>query len=178
MFKKPHSEETKRKISVGMKKCIELKGKEVIYSKERNLKISERMKKNNPSKLTWVREKISKSCIGKKAWNKGVSMREEQRKKLSLIKGNKTGWVTPKNQLIRMSLECKKWRKAIFERDNYTCQVCRQRGFQLNADHIKPFAYFPELRFELSNGRTLCINCHRKTDTYQNKAKKYAKTVV
>lgn len=33
---------------------------------------------------------------------------------------------------------------------------------------------FPELRFELSNGRTLCVECHQKTDTYGEKAKKYA----
>ena len=55
------------------------------------------------------------------------------------------------------------WRKAVFERDNYTCQICRVRGKYLEADHIKPFAYFPELRFELTNGRTLCRKCHDKT---------------
>jgi 5-methylcytosine-specific restriction endonuclease McrA len=33
----------------------------------------------------------------------------------------------------------------------------------LEADHIKPWAYFPSLRFELSNGRTLCRPCHDKT---------------
>lgn len=41
----------------------------------------------------------------------------------------------------------------------------------MNADHIMPFAYFPDLRFELSNGRTLCLKCHQKTDTYMGRAK-------
>jgi 5-methylcytosine-specific restriction endonuclease McrA len=58
------------------------------------------------------------------------------------------------------------WRNNVFERDNFTCQDCDQIGGYLNADHIKPFAFYPELRFELSNGRTLCHDCHKKTDTY------------
>jgi 5-methylcytosine-specific restriction endonuclease McrA len=57
-------------------------------------------------------------------------------------------------------------RVKIFERDNYICQLCFKRGGKLQADHIKPFAFFPKLRFILSNGRTLCINCHKTTDTY------------
>lgn len=64
------------------------------------------------------------------------------------------------------------WRKAVFERDNYTCQICKVRGKQIQADHIKPFKYFPELRWILSNGRTLCVPCHRKTDTYGRRGQK------
>ncbi len=87
-------------------------------------------------------------------------------KQISFAKGNKTGWVTSINQRIRGSNEYKKWRKAVFERDDYTCQECNARGVELNADHIKEFAYYPELRFELSNGRTLCVPCHKKTESY------------
>jgi hypothetical protein len=67
---------------------------------------------------------------------------------------------------IRNSPEYKAWRKAVFERDAYTCQWCGQIGGVIHADHIKPFAYFPDLRTELSNGRTLCIECHKDTPTY------------
>ena len=82
---------------------------------------------------------------------------------------NWKGGITPINIKIRMSLEYKLWRRAVFERDNYTCIWCKQRGGKLNADHIKPFAYFPELRFAIDNGRTLCIDCHKTTDTYGSK---------
>ena len=53
---------------------------------------------------------------------------------------------TPENHKVRTSIEYRAWRKAVFERDNYTCQECGQKGGDLEADHIKQFAYHPELR--------------------------------
>jgi hypothetical protein len=76
------------------------------------------------------------------------------------------------NRRLRYSKKMDEWRKAVFERDNYTCQHCHVRGGYIQADHIKPFAYFPELRFDLNNGRTLCKPCHVKTDTYGGRVKK------
>lgn len=72
------------------------------------------------------------------------------------------------DRLARYSPESKFWRKAVFERDNYTCVECGLRSGNgksviLNADHIKPFAFFPQSRFDINNGRTLCIDCHNKT---------------
>lgn len=63
---------------------------------------------------------------------------------------------------IRSSGEYAQWRTQVFERDKYTCQKCGQKGGSLNAHHIKPFAKFPDLRLELSNGQTLCESCHKK----------------
>lgn len=66
--------------------------------------------------------------------------------------------------------EYKEWRKAIFERDNYTCVICGDnQGGNLNADHIKPYALYPELVHDIDNGRTLCIPCHKETPTYGSK---------
>jgi predicted restriction endonuclease len=76
---------------------------------------------------------------------------------------NWQGGKTQKGIIFRNRIEYKEWRKAVFERDNYTCQFCGKHGGSLQADHIKPFALFPDLRLELSNGRTLCIPCHRTT---------------
>lgn len=67
------------------------------------------------------------------------------------------------DRLARYSSEAYSWRKAVFERDNYTCQLCGIRGSYIEADHIKPFAFFPELRYSLDNGRTLCKFCHNTT---------------
>ena len=66
----------------------------------------------------------------------------------------------------------KRWVKAVFERDNYTCQGCRKRGIELQSHHIKSWANHPKLRFKLSNGQTLCIACHKLTDNYKGKNNK------
>ena len=79
---------------------------------------------------------------------------------------------TPEYHAIRNSNRYYIWRIAVFTRDNYTCQSCGQIGGELHADHIKQFAFYPELRLELSNGRTLCKPCHTKTDTYMKGRKK------
>ena len=78
------------------------------------------------------------------------------------------GGVTPIHAKIRTSLEYRLWREAVFERDNHTCIWCGSVE-KIEADHIKPFAYFPELRFAIDNGRTLCHSCHTTTETYGNK---------
>ncbi len=121
--------------------------------------------------------------------HKGYIMPEEQKRKIGLkvlgfrhsldtlkqMSKNRKGknnpmWQggkTKKHLLIRMSLEYRLWRKAVYERDNYTCIWCGDnKGNNLEADHIKPFYLYPELRFAIDNGRTLCINCHKTTKTY------------
>ena len=85
---------------------------------------------------------------------------------------------TSENKRIRQTNAYKAWRTLVFERDDYTCQHCEERGGQLHADHIKPFAFFPDLRFEVANGQTLCIPCHQKTPTYGGRCKKYVESMV
>lgn len=85
---------------------------------------------------------------GMAPWNKGL------------------GTISSENEKARKTKQYREWRKAVFERDNYTCQECGERGGELNADHIKQFAYHPELRYDITNGQTLCVDCHRSTKTW------------
>ncbi len=65
----------------------------------------------------------------------------------------------------------KEWRRQVFERDNWTCQLCGTRaGGELNADHIVPKWADLRLVFAVSNGRTLCRSCHTQTETFGWKA--------
>ena len=73
---------------------------------------------------------------------------------------NYKGGITSENHIIRNSIQMENWRTKVFKRDGYICQICGQLGGKLNAHHIEPFAKFPELRFEVSNGMTLCNKCH------------------
>ncbi len=110
-------------------------------------------------------EEVKERLKGRIPWNKNI--------KFEAVTGEKhwnwKGGITPINEKIRKSFEYEEWRKSVFQRDNYTCQNCGEIGGRLEADHIKPFALFPELRTQISNGRTLCVSCHKQTETYGSK---------
>lgn len=56
------------------------------------------------------------------------------------------------------------WRRAIKERDEYTCQRCKKKltARQVEAHHKMPQWFMPELAFDLNNGITLCKACHKQ----------------
>lgn len=131
-------------------------------------------------------EEIKIKMLGRKPWNFNKQMSDEQRVKLS----GKNHWnwqdgISTINERIRKSFLYRQWRSDVFTRDDYTCQFCGEKGGSINADHIKPFAVIlnkysiknindaencAEL-WNINNGRTLCISCHKNTDTYGNKKK-------
>ena len=126
------------------------------HGQKKRFKIDNHKGKNNPM---YGREHSLKTKILFSNQRKGKQTGKEH--------PNWQGGITPFRKKIMNSEEYKLWRTAVFERDNYTCIWCGDnRGNNLNADHIKPFALFPELRFAIDNGRTLCEDCHKKTNTY------------
>lgn len=97
-----------------------------------------------------------RSLLGKEPWNKG---------------NGDAPWCERVKKLKAWAI----WRTAVFKRDDYTCQDCGVRGGRLVPDHVKPKSLYPELVFDVNNGRTLCDDCHRKTDTYGWKLWNYRK---
>ena len=59
----------------------------------------------------------------------------------------------------------KQWRLKVFRRDRWKCKWpgCLYKGRKLNAHHIKKWATYPELRYTVSNGITVCITHHNMT---------------
>jgi 5-methylcytosine-specific restriction endonuclease McrA len=156
---KHHSQETKDKIRLA-KKGFKM-------SEESKKKISETTKGKVFSEET--KRRISKAKTGKPR----LDMRGDKNP-------NWQGGKTPKRISQMQSLEYKKWRRDVFKRDNYACIICgrkRKPGDRvlLEADHIKPVSQYPELVFDLDNGRTLCRECHQKTDTWGINSKYYNK---
>jgi hypothetical protein len=95
---------------------------------------------------------------GLNGWNKGHNVSLETRMKIS--KANTK--LNPKstiNELIRKSPKYKNWRNYVFTRDNFKCIKCGGNK-DIHPHHIKEFSKYPELRFEVSNGQTLCAKCH------------------
>ena len=170
----PFTEEHKNKIRLALKGRIFTENHRKMLSlsmtgrKQDAEVIAKRVAKNTGQKRT-QEEKIRMSISAKNGktgkhgnWLKGCQCHTWK------------GGITPLNEKIRHSREYKFWRKSVFERDNFTCLLCNKRSKKgdavyLQADHIKSFAFYPELRFDINNGRTLCIECHKKTDTYGNK---------
>ena len=140
------SEETKRKISEAQK------GRKL--SEEHKKKISESNFKRYKEK-PFLKEQISEKMRGEKSiqWRGGISKRCLNNRKY------------------------KKWRMTVFMRDNFTCQFCGIRChiglgkcIYLEAHHIKSWNQYPELRFDINNGITLCKDCHNLTKGRQRKA--------
>ena len=108
-----------------------------------------------------TREKIRKANIGR---HHTLSTRLRISKNSSGPLGNRwAGGITAGNKLIREGIQIRLWRESVFARDNWTCQKCKIRGQHLHAHHIKPFSRFPEFRFDINNGITLCKKCHQIT---------------
>lgn len=70
----------------------------------------------------------------------------------------------------------KNWRNEIFIRDNFTCNICKDKGDKLQVHHLNSYAFFKEQRFDLNNGITLCKKCHldfhKSLGGYRNKCTK------
>lgn len=73
------------------------------------------------------------------------------------------GGVSTAHEIIRASQQYADWRSAVFMRDGYVCRKCKHPKRAINAHHIKRFADFPKLRFDLGNGIALCEICHNKS---------------
>lgn len=90
----------------------------------------------------------------------------------------------PLRQRIMQLPEYAAWRQAVFSRDSFKCVWCGAKS-NFEADHIKPYKVIRDEHgikttedarvckelWDVANGRTLCRECHRKTDNYPRNLK-------
>lgn len=160
-----HSEETKQKIRLARL------GRK--HTEETKKKIS----KTECGKFVSVetKQKISMIRLGWKHSN------ETKRKLSKMFSGERSsfwrGGVSNRNKRIKRSLKFRLWREEVFKRDNYACQFCGNKSSKdnkvyLHPHHIKSFSDYPNLRFRVSNGITLCERCHKLTKNFGARIKK------
>lgn len=155
-----------------------LKGVQKAWNKGISVteEIKEKMRLGNINRKRKPHSQETKDKIGLK---NSISLKGKKQSKQTIEKriivGDKhwnwQGGITDINEKVRKSKEYKGWRNLVFIRDEYTCVICKSKSgngkhVELHADHIKKFADHVELRFDVNNGRTLCIDCHKKTDTW------------
>lgn len=95
------------------------------------------------------------------------------------------GGLSKINKLVRAMPEYTRWRSLVFERDNYTCQLCGKKGCYLEPHHKEKLAKLIKDNsiinvnlardclklWDISNGITLCPDCHMIIDNHRRKFK-------
>ena len=90
-----------------------------------------------------------------------ITKTELRNQKLGAKNPSWRGGVSPNRVRLCNTPEYKIWRKSVYERDDYTCRWCGERGGTLEADHITPYMINNEQLLDIDNGQTLCKYCHR-----------------
>jgi 5-methylcytosine-specific restriction endonuclease McrA len=119
------------------------------------------------------REKLSLARFGKEPWNKGKECWYRGEKHPNW----KGGRYKTERRALMAKIEYRKWRKAVFERDNFTCQICGRRSVNLEAHHIIPYYIDKERAIDVTNGRTLCRECHRLLSNWGKEVYKYGQVI-
>lgn len=100
----------------------------------------------------------------------GCYRREDSREKMLVIKATQTGpnnpaWnaeLSDEDRVDRRTLDhIKKWAADVKCRDDFTCQLCLDRGGKLHSHHLDSYREHPDRRADITNGVTLCVQCHK-----------------
>jgi len=116
--------------------------------------------------LAETRYRMSVAALGNKR-SLGCKRSPETRARLSVNQrgASNSNWRGGRGTDRHREIGCvryKEWRKAIFVRDDFRCSVCGERSGKLHAHHLFAWVKYPKLRYEVANGITAHIDCHRK----------------
>lgn len=158
------------KFADGIREKMALARKGIPLSSETKLKLSLAHKGWNPSKET--REKMRLNNLGKKLSLETIEKirktNKGQKRNIWPWKGeNHWAWIADRTTVVKRDHNSTKefvyteWRTNVFIRDNFKCRIADEncKG-QLEAHHILGWKSYPELRYNINNGITLCHAHH------------------
>jgi len=146
-----HSEEHRLKLT-GENNPKFGKTLEELYGEEKAKELKENMKK---PKSEETKKKISISISGKIGqaapnWNPNLTAEERAERKEN--RNNDPEFV--------------KWSIKIKERDNFKCVIPGCNNHDLESHHLDNWNDFPDKRYDLDNGVTLCLEHHKSANGY------------
>ncbi len=110
-------------------------------------------------------------------WNKG-------KRHLAICGENNPRWITDRSQLVKdekkhLDSKYKIWMNGVKSRDGWKCKIgnsdCKGR---LESHHILNWKDYPELRYEINNGITLCHAHHPRKRSEEAKLSPFFQSLV
>lgn len=204
---KKHSEESKLKMSLSKKGQIPWnKGKRGVKTSNKGKLAWNRGLKGVCYKTKEMRERMREIALAKKygQWMNGKNLSEETKKKIGLGNSNPTmesrrryseakkgsnnpRWISDRTKLQRYQDESKdrrsstynNWRKEVWLRDNFKCKIANPDcSGRIEVHHILNWKDYPELRYQINNGITLCHAHHPRKRVDEAKLSPYFQKLV
>jgi len=129
--------------------------------------IQEKYGVSNVFSLDSIKQKSKETMIS--TYGVPYNMQRDDMKQMHLIAEKNNFWIDGRNRysIDRNNSQLKTWRKKVWERDDYTCMVCRKYDYKnkdhtLNAHHFEGYLVDEDSRYDINNGFTLCKDCHTK----------------
>lgn len=107
------------------------------------------------------------------------------RKPWAALKGNLNhNWIKDRTKLVKnekkhLDGRYREWMKSVKNRDNWKCKIaninCKGR---MEAHHILDWKNFPELRYEINNGITLCHAHHPRGRVEEKRLSPYFQELI
>ena len=140
----------------------------------------------HPNSIKTQFKKGTSVRVGMKHSPESILKMSESRKgkAMGAANGSYKHGATPFLIKLKRLTEYKTWQIDVFKRDDYTCRDCGHRGGDLTAHHLTAFAFLVRILsvrtiedarnciglWNIRNGLTLCIPCHKKTPNFSWRA--------
>jgi hypothetical protein len=167
-----HSDEAKRNMRLAQQLRIAF-GLKVVLPNSGQFKKGDRTRIGAKASEE-TRERLRVSHLGQKPWctGKHVKINDALDKWRATYRKDKhynwKGGISGDERTTKQR-RYKEWRDSVFRRDDWTCRGCGVRGIYLEAHHVKAWARYPAFRYQVSNGLSLCRDCHAKTGNYRGR---------